>query len=249
MSKYDVLYLGTLAICLLIRVLIGFKRCYDRAAIRNGRSNAEDVPRRITSLSPSTMREIQNPEERREKVLTSIIIKKAVLSESTDSQTSLPQNDEETGFVADPVDSKTSRSSKDVKEKKSRSSNDTKEHFNSSGVPQVVKENFNSDGVEDEQKGNILIDTIRSISLSVSEGIRNLGNVPSDSSAPLVDEYSAKSCPICLEIYTAGEEICWSHNDKCVHGFHLDCMVAWLMKSNDCPLCREPYLNSGLPAV
>mmetsp|Transcript_15372 Transcript_15372/g.17563 ORF Transcript_15372/g.17563 Transcript_15372/m.17563 type:complete len:239 (+) Transcript_15372:233-949(+) len=55
--------------------------------------------------------------------------------------------------------------------------------------------------------------------------------------------YSAKHCPICIEPYQEGEEICWSKNDRCRHAFHLDCIMTWLMKHDDCPVCRANYLT------
>jgi len=164
----------------------------------------------------------QNNEKRRKLILRSIIIKKAVSSECTDLQTCPSQNDVEQGRVADPSDSKTSK------------------------LPDEVTKSIDSgDGAENKQKENILVDTIRSITLSVSEAIGNLSNGLSDASLPPMDEYSDKSCPICLEKYAAGEEICWSKNDKCVHVFHLECMLAWLIQNDNCPLCRENYLYSG----
>ncbi len=54
--------------------------------------------------------------------------------------------------------------------------------------------------------------------------------------------YSPKSCPICLEKYEVGDEIAWSKNDQCLHAFHLDCILDWLMDHDQCPLCREGYL-------
>jgi hypothetical protein len=55
--------------------------------------------------------------------------------------------------------------------------------------------------------------------------------------------YSPKSCSICLEPYRDGDDICWSQNEKCYHVYHLDCIVDWLMNSDECPLCRANYLN------
>ena len=55
--------------------------------------------------------------------------------------------------------------------------------------------------------------------------------------------YSPKSCSICLEPYREGDDICWSQNEKCAHVYHLDCIVDWLMNSNECPLCRADYLK------
>lgn len=54
--------------------------------------------------------------------------------------------------------------------------------------------------------------------------------------------YSPKSCSICMCRYKEGDEICWSRNEKCYHAFHLVCMLEWLMKHNDCPMCRRNYL-------
>lgn len=56
-------------------------------------------------------------------------------------------------------------------------------------------------------------------------------------------EYDEAACPICLEPYKPGDEVCWSANEDCPHSFHLDCMMKWLMTHDDCPLCRADYLN------
>ena len=83
------------------------------------------------------------------------------------------------------------------------------------------------------------------------------------------NEYSTRlTCPICLDQYVPGDEICWSSNTTCPHDFHLDCMMDWLMMisaekqleqeedtdnsdsgdknvckcRNDCPLCRMDYI-------
>jgi hypothetical protein len=54
---------------------------------------------------------------------------------------------------------------------------------------------------------------------------------------------SKKQCPICLDDYGIGDEICSSPNHECPHVFHLECMSEWLMKRNECPLCRADYLK------
>jgi hypothetical protein len=50
-------------------------------------------------------------------------------------------------------------------------------------------------------------------------------------------------CPICLAEFEGEDEICKSKNEECQHLFHLDCMVEWLMKHDECPLCRCDYLK------
>jgi len=54
--------------------------------------------------------------------------------------------------------------------------------------------------------------------------------------------YSPKSCAICIQKYKDGDDICWSRNDKCHHVYHLNCMVEWLMRHDDCPMCRQVFL-------
>ena len=50
-------------------------------------------------------------------------------------------------------------------------------------------------------------------------------------------------CPICLAEFEGEEDICKSKNEECQHIFHLECMVEWLMKHDECLLCRCDYLK------
>jgi len=83
-------------------------------------------------------------------------------------------------------------------------------------------------------KENIIAQSFRSLSSTISHNV--------DSKNSTLELYSPQSCSICLEYYREGEEICWSRNKKCAHAFHLDCMLDWLQKHDDCPLCREDYM-------
>jgi len=94
-----------------------------------------------------------------------------------------------------------------------------------------VKEN-----PQKNDKGNLIIDSIRSIG-------SNLMSKLQDNPEPEESLYSPKTCSICIEDYKEGEEVCWSRSDDCPHVFHLPCMMDWLMKNNDCPLCRADYLK------
>jgi hypothetical protein len=49
-------------------------------------------------------------------------------------------------------------------------------------------------------------------------------------------------CAICLVEYEDGDEISWSHNSSCGHAFHRDCIIEWLLTSDECPCCRRNYL-------
>jgi hypothetical protein len=60
------------------------------------------------------------------------------------------------------------------------------------------------------------------------------------------DEYGAAErdcCAICLVEYQDGDEVSWSHNISCDHAFHRDCIIEWLLTSNECPCCRRNYLR------
>jgi len=66
-------------------------------------------------------------------------------------------------------------------------------------------------------------------------------DVSSGASAPTV--YSHQTCPICLEFYQEGDDICWSRNQMCCHAYHSECMVGWLMNSDECCLCACNFLQ------
>ncbi|KAK6146061.1 hypothetical protein DH2020_019930 [Rehmannia glutinosa] len=44
-------------------------------------------------------------------------------------------------------------------------------------------------------------------------------------------------CPICLDTPMTGSKM--SLLPLCRHAFHFECVVAWLVKSKSCPLCRQ----------
>lgn len=56
-------------------------------------------------------------------------------------------------------------------------------------------------------------------------------------------EEQPTGCNICLMDFEIGEEIGWSPNPDCIHAFHKECIVDWLMVKNECPICRRDYLN------
>jgi len=97
------------------------------------------------------------------------------------------------------------------------------------------------DDIKTKQKEDIYIST--NINNESMRSIRQLMSMKEESSLSC-SLYSPKSCPICIETYQVGEEIAWSKNENCHHAFHLDCIMTWLMKSDDCPLCRANYLLS-----
>jgi len=53
-----------------------------------------------------------------------------------------------------------------------------------------------------------------------------------------------RQCAICLGDYIEGDEISSSSNKACNHISHQRCIVEWLLKKDDCPLCRQPFIPS-----
>jgi hypothetical protein len=82
------------------------------------------------------------------------------------------------------------------------------------------------------EKSDLLIETLRSIRDGLQLNI-NSSDV----------DYSSKTCTICCEDYESGDDIVWSKNRKCKHAFHTECIIQWLMDHDDCPMCRNNYLD------
>ncbi len=54
--------------------------------------------------------------------------------------------------------------------------------------------------------------------------------------------FAPETCSICYESYKKGDDVAWSKNQNCLHAFHVDCILEWLMENDDCPICRENFL-------
>lgn len=52
-------------------------------------------------------------------------------------------------------------------------------------------------------------------------------------------------CSICLCNYYPGNKIVWSSNEACEHVFHESCILQWIMKQREgplCPCCRRDFV-------
>jgi len=57
---------------------------------------------------------------------------------------------------------------------------------------------------------------------------------------------SANICHICLDEFQPGDIVSSSKRSKdCIHLFHKDCVKAWLIGHDDCPVCRNVFLVPG----
>lgn len=196
-------------------------------------------------------RSIQDQEDRRLIILTSIVHKK-VIAESDDKEITLPHtkelskrslvkeakgDDDEIDIEGDYSDD----ASIDIeKQDKEQGEDDNAKKSDITISPSSSNTKSKSKAIDTSTLAE---------SLSMNTSIKSL-YIEEDVSIHYTPEslYSPRTCPICLDDYEAGDDICWSANKKCHHAFHLDCMSAWLMNNDDCPLCREDYLNSTAEA-
>jgi hypothetical protein len=80
------------------------------------------------------------------------------------------------------------------------------------------------------------------LSYTLSSAFSNSAFSSAFTSAPS-SAYSVNECPICCEDYARGDDIAWSKNEACCHAYHTDCILEWLMNHDDCPMCRNNYLE------
>jgi hypothetical protein len=60
-------------------------------------------------------------------------------------------------------------------------------------------------------------------------------------SVKLSNKDDTTKCFLCLMTYEKGDEVAFSKNEACPHGFHKECIVDWLLKRPVCPICREDF--------
>mmetsp|Transcript_19451 Transcript_19451/g.41898 ORF Transcript_19451/g.41898 Transcript_19451/m.41898 type:complete len:267 (+) Transcript_19451:111-911(+) len=71
--------------------------------------------------------------------------------------------------------------------------------------------------------------------------------VPKDIEAPITDQEdqgATATCTICMEPFQTGDRMAKSDMKKCQHTFHYDCMVDWLVRKQECPICRTIFLRA-----
>jgi len=244
----DYVYLSIFILLILVRILVCIKHCCDR------RWRSEDPSRPHGPISiqivPYDGRTIGNPEERRELILTSVITKIVASSKDVRKNSVSSVKDLENGIVVDDSSAKEVISNVTEEKRVVDNTSGTATSNRASNSANHKESKSNSDCDRNEQSDSILIDTISDIITGVNEKLRTLSmNMNRQSSSIPKDNHSPNSCPICLETFTRGDEICMSRNELCQHSFHLECMVGWLMNHDSCPLCRQNYLNNSSHAV
>lgn len=109
---------------------------------------------------------------------------------------------------------------------------DAKEEPDKPRVQSRPPNESSENGTTDEETG---VCHKRNVVVARSSSLKNLDCSPNQPS----------TCDICLMDLEVNDEICWSPNDKCLHCFHKECMVNWLMRNPQCPVCRRDYLDTN----
>lgn len=121
----------------------------------------------------------------------------------------------------------------------------TLKDMNKTAISLAYDEELGIGDLEPESTRPSVCPSITTISISSCQDCKdgNNDNTSIDNSVDTATENdSPKQCPICFENYEVGDEVCFSRNEACSHTFKLECMMDWLMKHDDCPLCRTNYL-------
>ena len=95
-----------------------------------------------------------------------------------------------------------------------------------------------------EDEANVSADTVKETeckSETPAEASSKTQIYLQDREYDLDGEATADCCVICLTAYEEGDEIAWSQNPKCTHLFHRECIMEWLLKRDDCPICRHNF--------
>mmetsp|Transcript_12073 Transcript_12073/g.18345 ORF Transcript_12073/g.18345 Transcript_12073/m.18345 type:complete len:348 (+) Transcript_12073:315-1358(+) len=236
--------------------------------------------RRSSSRSSSSLAYNQSPEQRRDFILSCIVVDKAK------NVPHLSKSEDEKGFTLLSTKSSGSYNSNESADDGSNESNEnsTKDNQHTTTEENIQSNSGNnntdlgSGGDEEDQRQieqNSHDEKIQSDSESSDNSNSNNNNnkkreksnapflsiftqlikdsmlkesPPSSRSVNSGNENSSNSdnvCPICITEFEKDDDICISKNLECPHIFHMECMMEWLMRHDECPLCRQDYLKDS----
>jgi len=115
----------------------------------------------------------------------------------------------------------------------------------------VRSESFdeNGEGSDAKEVGKdeiLVVSNQKQLETSCSSGLQAGGSATDEETGGNMSlmEAGKDPCPVCFEDYTNGDEIAWSKNGNCSHVYHVNCILTWLMKHDDCPICRSKYFQT-----
>jgi len=179
------------------------------------RSHQQERP---LSVEPSVHILNESRENRREHILTNILIHKKAIEEHPEVK-SRPNSDDSDGEEEDTSCTLVLPPENDLSSRLNALLSDVEEGM-------IISKN------------DIYLESLRSI----RDSLRIFPVAVTDEKLYRSSLYSPQTCPVCLEDYKKGDEIACSKNEKCPHSYHVDCILEWLMEHDDCPMCREQYV-------
>jgi hypothetical protein len=130
----------------------------------------------------------------------------------------------------------------------------------------VVDGNYPSMHDDDENKHTILC-----IPLGPTDSPQHAMMTSTSATATKLNTHrtAPSICAICLLQYKPGNHVSWSSNEECIHVFHHDCILLWLLKKNGsggggstsggvdsgvnrnerqylCPCCRREFVSESM---
>lgn len=246
-----------LGACCIVTMILLSQLIFVRSRNRSSHvvaTTAHDLPSRRMVASGDFLinrrRTNKEKEEQRIALIMNNIIRKKVLSKSTgdndDEVFVLPQGKEkcishsqhEEGNAIILLDSSSQLS---ITNTDCNDSNDLDEE--TSGIFRMKEDIYVDSNSIQSSRHNMILDSssLHSIRKTLSLQSSNHTNGKYN-----IHNYSPRSCAICWEDYKKGDDIAWSNNEKCLHAFHTRCILEWLSKNDNCPMCRSNYLNAGV---
>lgn len=113
-----------------------------------------------------------------------------------------------------------------------------------------IHPNTNTDDHHNDDDGSNSITTVMNTGSShlTRRPRATITTIPGNT-ASTTHRYVTQSCAICLQPYQMGETVTWSSNPNCIHCFHTDCIVPWLIRKTSgkqCPCCRQRFVAKTL---
>jgi len=220
--------------------VLGFITAFELIRRHNQRHNGQSQPVTLSAPAPAVQNVNEDREARRERILLNIIHKQVLSQSSKENQSSIENDNLSTTEQDHEKEEEEEGEEKAIAEptiilphEESLSSRYLRAAPKTDEEAQTPISTASDDSVV--LKDDLYVKSLRSLRENSSRIVVN--NDVEDSL------YSPKVCPICCEEYKKGDDIAWSKNESCYHAYHVDCIMEWLMDHDDCPLCREKYIE------
>lgn len=208
-----------------------YSREYEEDQARLSRYRRTQIIRRARNTNRNNRRNSQEIEKRKKYIRENVMIKKVSPISDNDDKTKMKHSLVESN---DADFDKKSVVSTDEESGKFEEVDLSSDAATATSASNLEVEDNEDESNEKNRKESFFSNAIRSIRASIRASLTDCSASSSQTKENV--------CPICLDTYNDGDEMCLSKNEKCHHSFHYDCMVGWLIDHDDCPICRAKYI-------